>query len=149
MTTTVKDLLQNRSDKGLWTLPPDITVLDALQIMSDHNVGAMPVVEGEQLIGLFSERDYARKIILQGRHSNDTPVRDVMTREVIAVGLDQTLDECMALMTDNHIRHLPVVEEGKLVSHISMRDLMQWMIDAQGSQIHNLQNFIEGTGYGQ
>jgi CBS domain-containing protein len=148
MINTVKELLQTRSDKHLWTLPPEITVLDALRVMSDHNVGAMPVVEGEHLIGVFSERDYARKIILQGRHSNDTSVRDVMTREVITVGLDQTLDECLALMTDNHIRHLPVVDGTRLISHISMRDLMQWIIDTQRHRIHSLEHYIEGTGYG-
>jgi CBS domain-containing protein len=126
-----------------------MTVLEALQAMSDHNVGAMPVLEGQRLLGVFSERDYARKIVLKGRHSNDTPVREVMTREVVTVGPDETLENCMCLMNEKHIRHLPVVEEGNLVSHFSIRDLMQWMIDTQKHKIDHLQNYIEGSGYGR
>jgi CBS domain-containing protein len=147
--TTVSELLKAREDKSLWTIPADITVFEALQIMSDRDVGAMPVIEEGRLMGVFSERDYARKIILKGRHSNETPVREVMTREVITVGPNHTLDECMALMADQHIRHLPVVEDGRLLSHISMRDLMQWIIDSQRSKIRNLEDYIEGTGYGR
>ena len=108
-----------------------MTVLEALQAMSDHNVGAMPVMDGECLLGVFSERDYARKIVLKGRHSNDTPVREVMSTEVVTVGLDESLEDCMRLMSEKHIRHLPVVEGCKLVGHFSIRDLMQWMIDTQ------------------
>jgi CBS domain-containing protein len=145
---TVKDLLKGRSEREIWSLTPEMTVLQALQAMADHNVGAMPVLEGDCLLGVFSERDYARKIVLKGRHSNDTPVREVMSREVVTVGPDETLDNCMRLMSEKHVRHLPVVEGCKLVGHVSIRDLLQWMIDTQRSQIHNLQNFIEGTGYG-
>lgn len=147
--TTVRDLLKARADKNMWSLSPDMTVLEALRSMSDHNVGAMPVLEGDCLIGVFSERDYARKVVVKGQYSSDTPVREAMTCDVITVGLDETLEECMRLMSEEHIRHLPVVEEGKLVSHFSIRDLMQWMIETQRNRIHNLQNYIEGVGYGQ
>jgi CBS domain-containing protein len=146
---TVKDLLKGRSEREIWSLTPDMTVLQALQAMADHNVGAMPVMEGDCLLGVFSERDYARKIVLKGRHSNDTPVREVMSREVVTVGLDETLDNCMRLMSEKHVRHLPVVEGCKLVGHFSIRDLMQWMIEQQRHRIDSLENYIEGTGYGQ
>ncbi|HEY4721207.1 MAG TPA: CBS domain-containing protein [Anaerolineae bacterium] len=146
---TVRDLLKVRADKAIWSLSPDMTVLEALQAMSDHNVGAMPVLEGDRLLGVFSERDYARKIVLKGRQSNETPVREAMTRDVVTVGLDETLDACMQLMSEQHVRHLPVVEDGKLVSHFSIRDLLQWMIDAQRQRINKLENYIEGTDYGQ
>jgi CBS domain-containing protein len=147
--TTVRDLLKGREDKTIWSLTPDMTVLDALRAMSDHNVGAMPVLEGGCLLGVFSERDYARKIVLKGRHSNDTPVREVMSRDVITVGLDETLEDCMRLMSEKHIRHLPVVEDCKLVGHFSIRDLMQWLIDTQKLRIDHLQDYIEGGGYGR
>ncbi len=146
--TTVRDLLKARAEKSIWSLSPDMTVLEALQAMSDHNVGAMPVLEGDRLLGVFSERDYARKIVLKGRHSNETPVREAMTRDVVTVGLDETLEACLQLMNEKHIRHLPVVEDGKLVSHFSIRDLLQWMIDAQRHRINKLEDYIEGTDYG-
>jgi len=146
---TVRDLLKSRVDKRIWSLSPEMTLLQALHAMVEHNVGAMPVLEDGCLIGVLSERDYTRNAVVNGLHTNDTPVREAMTRDVITVTMDTTLEDCMRLMSEKHIRHLPVVEECQLVSHFSMRDLMQWMIDAQGSQIHNLQNFIEGTGYGQ
>lgn len=144
---TVRDLLKGRENRAIWSLTPDMTVLDALKAMAEHNVGAMPVLDGNRLLGVFSERDYARKIILRGRHSNQTPVRDVMTREVVTVTMDTPLDHCMRLMSEQHIRHLPVVEDGRLVSHFSIRDLMQWVIDTQKQQINHLQDYIEGGGY--
>ena len=146
--STVRDLLKARTDKSIWSLSPDMTVLEALRAMSDHNVGAMPVLEGDRLIGVFSERDYARKVVVKGQYSNDTPVREAMTRDVITVGLDETLDACVKLMSEQHIRHLPVVDDGKLVSHFSIRDLMQWMIETQLHRINKLENYIEGTDYG-
>ncbi len=146
---TVRDLLKERTERSIWSLSPDMTVLEALQAMSDHNVGAMPVLEGGCLLGVFSERDYARKIVLKGRHSNETPVREVMSTDVVTVGLDETLENCLRLMSEKHIRHLPVVEDCKLVGHFSIRDLMQWMIDTQKLRISHLQDYIEGGGYGR
>ncbi|MBI5564759.1 MAG: CBS domain-containing protein [Chloroflexi bacterium] len=146
---TVRDLLKERTERNIWSLSPDMTVLEALRAMSDHNVGAMPVLEEGCLLGVFSERDYARKIVLKGRQSNETPVREVMSTDVVTVGLDETLENCLRLMSEKHIRHLPVVEDCKLVGHFSIRDLMQWMIDTQKLQINHLQDYIEGGGYGR
>jgi CBS domain-containing protein len=147
--TTVRELLKERNEREIWSLTPDMTVLAALQAMADHNVGAMPVLEGGCLLGVFSERDYARKIVLKGRHSNETPVREVMSTDVVTVGLDETLENCLRLMSEKHIRHLPVVEDCKLVGHFSIRDLMQWMINTQKLRINHLQDYIEGGGYGR
>ena len=147
--TTVRDLLKTREDKSIWLLRPDMTVLEALQAMAEHNVGAMPVLDGDCLVGVFSERDYARNVVVKGRFTNDTPLREAMTREVVTVTMDETLENCMRLMSEKHIRHLPVVENCQLVGHFSIRDLMQWFIDQQKHQIDHLQNFIEGTGYGR
>jgi len=147
--TTVRDLLKGREDKTIWALRPDMTVMDALKEMAAHNVGAMPVLEDDRLVGVFSERDYARRAVVKGEFTNDTPLRDAMTREVVTVTMDDTLDYVMRLMSEKHIRHLPVVEDHKLVSHFSIRDVMQWMIDTQKQQIDRLQDYIEGGGYAQ
>ena len=129
--TTVRELLKERQDKNVWSLTPDMTVLGALKEMAEHNVGAMPVLDGDCLVGVFSERDYARNVVVKGLYTNDTPLREAMVRDVVTVTLDETLEDCMRLMSEKHIRHLPVVEECKLVGHFSIRDLMQWFIDQQ------------------
>lgn len=147
--TTVRDLLKERQDKNVWSLTPDMTVLDALKLMAEHNVGAMPVMDGNCLAGVYSERDYARHVVVKGAYGNDAVLRDVMVRDVITVGPDESLENCMRIMSENHIRHLPVVEDCKLIGHFSIRDLMQWFIDQQKHRIDNLQHFIEGTGYGR
>ncbi len=147
--TTVRELLKERADKSVWSLTPDMTVLAALKEMAEHNVGAMPVLDGDCLVGVFSERDYARRAVLKGEFSNDTPLREAMTRDVITVTMDETLEDCMRLMGEKHIRHLPVVENCRLVGHFSIRDLMQWFIDQQKHKIDHLQNYIEGAGYGR
>jgi CBS domain-containing protein len=145
--TTVRDLLKTRVDKSIWALSLDMTVLEAVRAMAEHNVGAMPVLENDCLVGVFSERDYVRRVVVQGEFTNDTPLREAMTRDVVTVTLDESLEDCMRLMSEKHIRHLPVVEDCQLVSHFSIRDLMQWFIDQQKHQIDHLQHFIEGTGY--
>ena len=147
--TTVRDLLKGREDKGTWALTPDMTVLAALKEMAEHNVGAMPVLDGDCLAGVFSERDYARNVVVKGLYTNDTPVREAMTRDVVTVTMDETLENVIRIMSEKHIRHLPVVENCKLVGHFSIRDLMQWMIDTQKHKIDHLQNYIEGSGYGR
>ena len=147
--TTVRELLKDRADKGIWALTPDMTVLDALKAMAKHNVGAMPVLEDGCLVGVYSERDYARNVVVKGLYTNDTPLREAMVRDVVTVTLDETLEDCMRLMSEKHIRHLPVVEACQLVGHFSIRDLMQWFIDQQKHKIDHLQNYIEGSGYGR
>jgi CBS domain-containing protein len=140
---TVKDIL---SEKGLkvWTISPDAKVLDALKFMAEKGVGALVVFDQDDVVGILSERDYARKVILKGRHSQDTKVRDIMTAPVYGVHLETTADECMALMTDKHIRHLPVCDDGKLVGVISIGDVVKAIIGQQKVTIENLENYIMG-----
>jgi CBS domain-containing protein len=141
---TVKDML-DRKGHTAWTIGPDAKVIDALELMAKKGVGALIVVDkDDEVIGVLSERDYARKIILMGRHSQDTPVEDIMTKEVYGVHLETTADECMALMTDKHFRHLPVCKEGKLAGIISIGDVVKAIITDQKVTIENLENYIMG-----
>jgi CBS domain-containing protein len=140
---TVKDIL---SEKGLkaWTISPDAKVLEALKFMAEKGVGALVVFDQDDVVGIISERDYARKVILKGRHSQDTTVRDIMATPVYGVHLETTADECMALMTDKHIRHLPVCVDGKLAGVISIGDVVKSVIGEQKVTIENLENYIMG-----
>jgi signal-transduction protein with cAMP-binding, CBS, and nucleotidyltransferase domain len=139
----VKDIL---SEKGLkvWTISPDAKVLDALNLMAEKGLGALVVFDQDDIVGIISERDYARKVILKGRHSQDTKIRDIMTAPVYGVHLETTADECMALMTDKHIRHLPVCKDGKLAGVISIGDVVKAIIGQQKVTIENLENYIMG-----
>ena len=140
---TVKNILDQKGHKA-WTIPPEAKVLEALGLMAKKGVGALFVVEKDEIVGVLSERDYARKIILMGRHSQDTPVKDIMTKEVYGVQYETTADECMALMTDKHIRHLPVCQEGKLAGVVSIGDVVKAIITEQKIKIENLENYIMG-----
>jgi len=140
---TVKQILDEKGYK-VWTIPPEAKVFDALKLMAEKGVGALVVMAGDEVVGILSERDYARKIVLLGRQSQDTPVRDIMTAQVYGVNLDTTADECMALMTDKHIRHLPVCKEGKLGGVISIGDVVKAIIGHQKGTIENLENYIMG-----
>ncbi len=140
---TVRSLLQVKG-YDVWTIAPDASVYEALKVMADKNVGALPVLEGGKLAGVISERDYARKVVLRGRSSVDTPVRDIMTADVISVRPDQTVEECMALMTDHRVRHLPVVADGRLIGVISIGDVVKSIITEQGFMIEQLTSYIVG-----
>jgi CBS domain-containing protein len=140
---TVKQILDEKGSK-VWTIPPQAKVFDALKLMSEKGVGALIVMEDDDVVGILSERDYARKIVLLGRQSQDTPVRDIMTSQVYGVHLDTTADECMALMTDKRIRHLPVCKDGKLTGVISIGDVVKAIIGHQKGTIENLENYIMG-----
>jgi CBS domain-containing protein len=140
---TVKQILDEKGYK-VWTVPPDAKVIDALQMMADRGVGALIVFENDDIIGIMSERDYARKIVLMGRHSQDTAVRDIMSSQIYGVHLDTTAEECMALMTDKHIRHLPVCKDEKLVGLISIGDVVKTIMTQQKVTIENLENYIMG-----
>ena len=141
---TVKDILNQKGHKA-WTIGPDAKVFDALELMAKKGIGALVVVdEAEDVIGIISERDYARKIILMGRQSQDTPVKDIMTKEVYGVHYETTAAECMALMTDKHFRHLPVCKDGKLVGIISIGDVVKAIMTEQKVTIENLENYIMG-----
>jgi CBS domain-containing protein len=140
---TVRQLLEAKRHK-LISASPGQTVYEALRKMAEHDVGALIVMEGEQLVGVFSERDYARKIILHGKSSKDTLVREIMTGNVITVRPGQTVDDCMGLMTDRRIRHLPVLEDGRVIGVISIGDVVKEMLSEQKFIIEQLEHYITG-----
>ena len=141
---TAAQIVSSKPDRTIHTITPAASVYDALKLMADKNVGALLVIEGEKIAGIITERDYARKMILMGRASKDTPVRDIMASEVLYVRPDQTSEECMALMTENRIRHLPLVDGGKLVGLISIGDLVKDIISEQRFTIDQLEHYIRG-----
>jgi CBS domain-containing protein len=126
----VKDLLGTKGHH-VYSIPADVTVFEALKLMADKGIGALVVLEDDKPVGIISERDYARKIILEGKFSKDTRVREIMSTALICVGLSETIEGCMALMTDKRIRHMPVLEEGKLVGIISIGDVVNSIISSQ------------------
>ena len=142
--TTVRSVLQTK-DNTIWSIAPDALVFDALKIMADKNVGALLVMQKERVVGIFSERDYARKIVLKGESSHTTAVQDVMTSGVLSVHSEQSIDECMTLMTNKHIRHLPVLENGKLIGLVSIGDVVKAIISEHEYTIKQLENYITGS----
>jgi CBS domain-containing protein len=129
---------------AVWSIAPNAMVFDAIQLMADKNVGALPVVDNGQLIGMISERDYTRKVILKGKSSKETPVRDIMTEELITVKTSDTVSECMRVMTDKRIRHLPVMDGSEMIGIVSIGDLVRRIISAQTATIDNLEKYITG-----
>ena len=142
--TTIKQVL-DRKGHDVLTVRPDDTVRHALEQMASRNVGAVIVTEKDAPVGIFTERDYARNVILKGRSSSNTPIRDIMVSDVIFVQPEQTVDECMAIMSEKRFRHLPVLQEGKLVGIISIGDLVKTIIDEQAFTIEQLQGYIGGN----
>lgn len=140
---TVRELLE-RKGGVVWTIAPSASVFEAIRTMAEKSVGALVVMEGASLMGIISERDYARKVILQGRSSKDTSCREVMTGRVFYVTPDRTLDECMALMTEKRIRHLPVLEDGSLTGIVSIGDCIKAIVSKQEFIIAQLENYIRG-----
>jgi CBS domain-containing protein len=139
----VQQILQKKGGE-VWTIGPQVTVFDALKLMAEKEIGALLVVETGKVVGIFSERDYARKVILEGRSSKDTPVRKIMTEHVITVDPATTVEVCMGLMTDRHIRHLPVIEDDRLIGVISIGDVVKAIITEQTYLIEHLENYIVG-----
>ena len=139
----VKHLIAEKGNQ-VHAIGPDEPVLAAVQSMADRYIGALLVMRGDELVGIVSERDYARKIVLKGRSSSGTPVRDIMTSPVISVSPADTVDTCMRLCTDSRVRHLPVVEGGKVIGVVSIGDLVKAVISEQGEQIEQLQRYIAG-----
>ena len=140
---TVRDILKVKGT-DVWCIAPDATVFDALQRMAEKEAGALVVTEGAQVVGLISEREYARKVVLQGRTSPTTLVKEIMISPVVYIHLDQPIEECMALMTEKRTRHLPVIEDGKLVGLISIGDIVKSIIDDQQFIIEQLVRYISG-----
>lgn len=142
--TTVAQILQSKPDQTVRTITPSASVLEAVKRMAEHGIGALLVMEGERIVGIVTERDYARKVVLQGRSSETTPVREIMTSAVMYVAPQHTIEECMAVMTENRLRHLPVMEEGRLVGLVSIGDLVKGMISEQQFIIEQLEHYIRG-----
>jgi signal-transduction protein with cAMP-binding, CBS, and nucleotidyltransferase domain len=134
----VSSILVHKETRPIWSIGPNAMVSDAIRLMDEKNVGALPVVDNKTLVGIVSERDYIRKVIVSGRSSKDTPVSDIMTRQVLTVNPSNSVTECMRIMTERRVRHLPVVEGTKLVGILSMRDVVTWLMSAQQATIDNL-----------
>ncbi|KWT08949.1 MULTISPECIES: CBS domain-containing protein [Pseudomonas syringae group] len=143
---TVAQLLKLKDlhNQHVHTIGPNQMVLDALRLMAEKNIGALPVVENGTVVGVVSERDYARKVVLKGRSSVGTPVSEIMSSKVITVDSQQTVETCMGIMTDSHLRHLPVVEDGQLLGLLSIGDLVKEAIAEQASLIQQLEQYIRG-----
>jgi len=139
----VKDILDVKG-RDIWSIAPDVSVYDAMKLMADKEIGSLLVMEGTKLVGIISERDYARKVILQGRSSRTTQVREIMTSRVVYAQPDQNIEECMALVTEKRVRHLPVIDEGQLVGVISIGDLVKSIISEQKFIIEQLERYIRG-----
>jgi CBS domain-containing protein len=130
---------------ALWSISPDTTVYDAIKLMAEKNIGALPVISGGKLVGIISERDYTRKIALQGKSSKETRVLEILSKEIVCVAPTESVEECMRLMTENRVRHLPVVENEKLLGIISIGDLVNWIISSQNSAIEQMEQYIAGS----
>jgi len=136
--------LKSVQNQQVHSIAPEQTVLEALQIMAEKNVGALPVIEDGQVVGVFSERDYARKMVLKGRSSVGTPVRTIMSAPVVTADSQQSIDRCMEVMTDSHLRHLPVLDNGQLIGLLSIGDLVKEAIVEQADLIRQLEHYIRG-----
>ncbi|HUF05589.1 MAG TPA: CBS domain-containing protein [Aridibacter sp.] len=137
----VKHLLEEKGN-DIWSIEPDRSVLDAIRMMAEKGIGALLIMKGDELMGILSERDYARKVILQGRSSKETSVHEIMTDKVFCTSPESSVEECMALMTEKRIRHLPVVNSGAVIGVLSIGDLVKAKIEEQEFQIKQLENYI-------
>ena len=143
MPLTVRQLLDHKAS-GIYSIKPDASVLEALELMAREDISSVLVLEGDELKGIFTERDYARKVILRGRNSRDTIVRELMTSQLITVNPQQKIGDCMSMMTEHHIRHLPVIESGKVIGLVSIGDVVKAVISDQASIIQQLSGYISG-----
>ncbi|MFN7564303.1 MAG: CBS domain-containing protein [Prosthecobacter sp.] len=143
--TSARTLLEHKG-RDIWTISPEATVFEAIECMAEKNIGALPVVDSGRLVGILSERDYMSKVAIKGRSSKETAVRDIMVRDVVTVHPGQTVSECMSLVTERRVRHLPVVEDGALLGMVSIGDLVRWTIATQRVTIEQLEKYIAG-GY--
>jgi CBS domain-containing protein len=142
MKSIVSAVLAHKKASTVWSIGPNAVVIDAIQLMGEKNVGALPVVDNSTLVGIVSERDYTRKVILKGRSSKETPVSDIMTAQLLTVTPSDSVIECMRIMTEKRVRHLPVLEGTNLVGILSIGDVVNWFISAQTATIDNLEGYI-------
>jgi len=142
---TVGEIVQFKG-RQIWSIEPDKPVYDAIKMMADKNIGALLIIQDDQMFGIVSERDYARKVILKGKSSRKTSCREIMTDSVVSVSKDYSVNECMQLFTQKHIRHLPVVDAGKVIGMVSIGDIVKTIITDQENTIEQLQRYITGTG---
>jgi CBS domain-containing protein len=140
----ISSILHHKSS-ALWQIAPEATVFDAIRLMAEKNIGALPVLVGGRLVGVFTERDYTRKVALMGKTSKETRVREVIAREILTVAPDDSVEDCMRLMTEKRVRHLPVVEGLHLVGIVSIGDLVNWIISAQNAAIEQMEQYIAGS----
>ncbi|HEY2083886.1 MAG TPA: CBS domain-containing protein [Verrucomicrobiae bacterium] len=143
-TGSINEILDHKG-ATVWTIAPDATVFEAIQLMSDKNIGALLVTEHGKLVGIISERDYTRKVALKGKSSKELKVREIIPDRVFSVTPQHTIEECMRLMTERRVRHLPVLAGDKIIGVISIGDLVNWIISAQSSTIHQLETYISGV----
>jgi CBS domain-containing protein len=142
-TGTISTILHHKN-ATVWTISPQATVFEAIRLLAQKNIGALPVVEDGKIMGIFSERDYTRKVALEGKTSHTTKVRDILTPNVATITPQDTVEDAMRIMTDKHIRHLPVVENGKIVGLVSIGDMVNWIISAQTAAIDQLEAYVSG-----
>jgi CBS domain-containing protein len=140
---TISEILSHKGSQ-VWSISPEATVFDAIHLMADKNIGALLVTQDENLLGILTERDYTRKVALKGKSSKQTAVKEILSGQVIHVTPENTVEDCMRLMTDHRVRHLPVLEAGRILGVVSIGDLVNWIITAQSSTIHQLQTYISG-----
>lgn len=141
---TVSSILSQKKFAEVWSIGPDDTVFDAIAMMAGKNVGALPVLARGKLVGIITERDYTRKVILKGKSSKETAVKDIMTGALVIVGPDEQVSSCMKTMTERRVRHLPIVKGGELVGILSMGDVVRWVMGAQAATIDQLHNYVTG-----
>jgi CBS domain-containing protein len=145
MTSSVNiDTILHHKGASVWTISPGATVFEAIRLLAEKNIGALPVVEGDKLVGIFSERDYTRKVALAGKTSQKTLVREIISTEVTSATPQHTIEDCMRLMTEKRIRHLPILDGGKMVGFISIGDLVNWIISAQSATINQMESYLAG-----
>ena len=138
---SVSAILAHKKASTLWSIGPNAMVIDAIRLMDEKNVGALPVVDNGRLVGIVSERDYTRKVILKGRSSKETPVNEIMTKQLVTVNPSNSVSECMRIITEKRVRHLPVLEGAELVGILSIGDVVNWLISAQKAMIDNLERY--------
>jgi len=136
--------LLHHKGTALWSITPELTVFEAIKLMADKNIGALLVISGGKLVGVVTERDYTRKIALQGKKSKETPVAEILSSRIVSVTPQHTVEECMKLMTEHRVRHLPVLENEKVTGIVSIGDLVNWTISAQDAQIAQMEQYIAG-----